>query len=92
MQAPFDGYLFVVKATSDRHFAMLDANFTELRTGLFHDMYAHMRMLEGPQKKELIWLYCEDTQSVIQVTDETLRRTLELDPDYLDDKEFIEEC
>lgn len=89
MQAPNNGYYFVVQATSDKHFAMLDKDFVEIDNGFWMEMVDKMRILESHEEYDLIFLYCDDTKSLIQVDEEGLNKILETQPDYLNNKDFL---
>lgn len=87
LQAPGDGYYWMVKATSNKHFELLDSGFIEVQNGDYYDMLALIGYLETDN--ELIELKCSDTHSMIQTTQEMLNRILELNPDYLNNKSFV---
>lgn len=87
LQAPNDGYYFVVKAAIEKHFSLVDRGFIEICSGSYEEMEDFKNACEIDC--EVIELFCPDTNCLIQTTDDCLRRTLELYPDYLDNKEFI---
>ncbi len=88
LQAPNDGYYVVVKAATDKHFAFEDAGYSEICNGLYHDMLDRQRQFEA-MDDDIVMLFCEKTKSLIQTTDDGLRRLLELNPNYLNDKDFV---
>ncbi len=88
LQAPNDGYYIVARATSDKHFAMVDAGYMEISNGLYPDMVEMQQNLER-MEDDTILLFCEKTKSLIQTTDEMLRCILDSNPNYLNDKDFV---
>lgn len=90
LKPPTDGYYRCIKATSDKHFSLEDEGYTEVASGNWYDMIELMRELE--QEANLgstIELFCQDSSSLIQTTEEGLNRLIELYPDYLNNKVFL---
>lgn len=87
MQAPNDGYYWLLKATGKKHFECIDNGFQEIESGDYWDMLALIGYLESDN--EMIELRCSETNSLIQTTEEMLKRILELNPDYINNKEFL---
>lgn len=90
LQAPNDGYYWLVKATSDKHFNLIDTGFIEVYSGNHFDCCQVLNELQDFDDKDSIWLRCEETMSLIVTTNECLQLMLCFSPNYLDNKEFVE--
>lgn len=79
-------YFLIVKATSNKHFSLLDAGAIEIDSGNWCAMLDLERSIDL-KEDGLIELLSPD--SLIQTSEECLHKILELNPDYLNDKTFI---
>jgi len=82
-------YLRAVKATSEKHFSLVDSGYIEILSGSHDVVYERMRDIESFESKDCISLYCEETKSLIQTTENCLIEILEQFPDYLKNKDFL---
>jgi hypothetical protein len=89
LHAPNDGYYSIFVATSNKHFFFVDGGWTEVFAGDWEECLDHMCALEECERGDLINLYCHDTFSQIQTTEECLNEILELEPDFLENKIFM---
>lgn len=78
-------YSLIVKAASDKHFRLLDNGATEIANGNWYEMLC---LQEETPDADLIQL--QTSNSLIQTTDECLNLILDINPDFLNDKTFIE--
>lgn len=81
-------YLIIVKAASDKHFALEDNGAYEVASGNWYDMLQMCEERETMLADDLIEL--KTSTSLIQTTDECLRIILDLNPDFLNNKTFVE--
>lgn len=89
MQQPNNGYIWLVKATSEKHFDLCDREFTEVASGCYLDMLEKMKDMHTAEYEELIHLVNWKSNSLVVTTEDGLKRMLELDSNYLNDKEFL---
>lgn len=87
LQAPNEGYYWLIKATSDKHFELVDKGFQEIDSGEYYDMLESLNILQ--YDPSLIHLKCVKFGTMIQTTEDCLHRILAINPDYLTDKEFV---
>lgn len=80
-------YLIIVKATSDKHFNLLDNGAYEVDSGNWYEMLQMCNERESMLPSEIIEL--KGPNSLIQTTEEMLQLILDLNPDYLNDKTFV---
>lgn len=84
LQAPNNGYYWIVSGGSKKHFELEDKGCVEIASGSYEEMRDMV-----PDDQDLIRLYCHKTFSEIQTTEECLHQMIANEPDYLNNKEFI---
>jgi hypothetical protein len=85
LQAPNNGYRLVVEAASNKQFSLEDSGWKEIASGGWQQMLEFNKL--EPDDKDIIWL--RTAKSSIVTTYQMLDLMMDIDPDFMDDKEFI---
>lgn len=80
-------YRIIVKATSKKHFDLLDAGAEEIQNGSWCAMLDLDREMSLNEENDLIMLKTDT--SLIQTSEECLQLILDINPDYLNNKTFL---
>lgn len=94
LQAPNDGYYWLIKAASDKHFELLDSGFDEIDNGEYYDIREKLDMLEWAYQTEngryeVMKLRNKQTGGYSYHREDELHRILAINPDFLNDKEVL---
>ena len=87
LRPPDDGYYRIVKAAIDKHFELEDKGYVEVAAGYYYELQDIMEQMED--KSGILELLSYKNHTLIQTTEECLKEILEINPDFLNDKEFI---
>lgn len=93
LQAPNQGYYWLIKATSNKHFELLDAGFSELESGEYEEMRDKINFLEWLDAtdggtKHLITLKRGDSYSY--QTEEDLHKLLDMNPNFFEEYQIVD--
>jgi 8-oxo-dGTP pyrophosphatase MutT (NUDIX family) len=95
LQAPNNGYYWLLKATCDRHFECLDKGFVELKNGSYEDMRELLGYLEWCDTTKNGTLQCITLKNKMSggytyYTDEELKGMLAVNPLFFEDYEIVD--
>lgn len=93
LQASNNGYYWLVKATSKKHFELIDAEFEEIESGEYEQMRDKLDFLEWMEatdggNKQLITLKRGDAYSY--QSEEDLHKLLEINPRFFEEYSIVD--
>jgi len=92
LQAPNNGYYWLLRAAKDKHFECVDKGFIEIASGEFYEMQDFLKNLEYEMAYgtgQPIILLNKITGGYSYFSEESLQYVMELSPDFLNDKIFV---
>lgn len=84
-----EDFTWMVKATSDKHFELVDKGYDEVASGDYWDMRDLDRRMSWPHIKDCIWLRHIVNGFLTYTTDDCLSQILDIYPMWLEDYEFV---
>jgi len=79
----------MVKATSEKHWELVDKGWEEFASGYYYEMRELDRKLSWPHLKDCIWLRHIKNGFLTYTTDICLSRILDIEPMWLENYEFV---
>lgn len=95
LQAPNNGYYWLIKAVSKKHFELLKSGFSEIDDGEYKDMLEKINYLEWARHTDFgrimhFTLKRIGLFSYTYVTEDELQRLSDIDPEFFDKYEIVD--
>lgn len=84
-----ENFTWMVKATCEKHWQLLDSGYQEIASGDYYEMRELDRKLSWPHIQDCIWLRHIKRGSLSYTTDDCLSQILDIEPMWLEDYEFV---
>lgn len=96
LQAPNEGYYWLILGGSDKHFELEDKGFAEIDSGSYQEMLEKITYLEWDKATcgghyTCITLKRKGQYSFMWHTDAELNRILDINPNFLDEWDIVDE-